>query len=142
MKAFKSKDRPRQLNVYLQFPRKTDQEVSEELASFFNRISGEFQPLEPSEIPRTHSRTLPDLLPFQVAGRIKAFKMPKSMVRGDIFPALMHKYAAVPLSNLYNEITRTARWPRIWKPEFMTVIPKKRNPEGRGTSGTYPAQDL
>ena len=91
------------------FPRMNDKQIADELAAFFNRISHEFDPLEPANIPLTHDRTLPVLEPFQVAGRIKAFKKPKSMVKGDIFPSLMDKFwilLAIPLTDIYNEITR------------------------------------
>ena len=107
----------------------------EALADFFNRISAEFDPLEPSDVPRTYERGIPRLLPFQVAGRIRAFKKPKSMVKGDIFPALVHKFAtllAVPLTDIFNEISRSAVWPKIWKQEFVTVIPKCRSPTELG----------
>ena len=117
------------------FPGKNDNEVANELASFFNRISQEFDPLEPSQIPRSHNRELPILQAYEVAARIKSFKKPRSMVRGDIFPSLMDRYGdllAVPLSDIYNEITRTFIWPRCWKQEFVTVIPKCRNPAGIG----------
>ena len=93
-------------------------------------------PLEPADIPRTHDRDLPVLQPYQVAGRIKAFRKPKSMVKGDIFPSLMEKFnlfLAIPLTDIYNEIVRTSVWPRCWKQEFITVIPKCRTPrEGGG----------
>ena len=88
VKAFKTKDRPKAFDPMSLFPGKTEAEVASELAGFFNRISSEFQPLEPHEIPRTHHRALPTLQPYQVEGRIRAFKKPKSMVKGDIFPVL------------------------------------------------------
>ena len=122
-------------NVKALFPGKSEAQAAAELAEFFNRISSEFQPLEPCDIPRMHSRELPVLLPYQVEGRIKAFKKPKSMVRGDIFPNLLEKSAtllAIPLTIIYNEITRSHVWPTIWKQEFVTVIPKCRNPTGLG----------
>lgn len=116
VKAFKSKDRPQPFDVRSLLPGKTDQEVADSLAVFFNRISSEFDPLEPQDIPQTHDRALPRLALYQVAGRIRVFKKPKSMVQRDIFPALMHKYAvllAVPLCDIYNEITSTHVWPKI-----------------------------
>ena len=58
-------------------------EVAELLAAHFNRISSEFDPLEVHQIPTTHWKNLPILLPHEVAGRIRAFKQPKSMVKGD-----------------------------------------------------------
>ena len=103
------------------------------MAVHFNTISREFQPLEASEIPITRDRRLPILLPYQVAGRIRAFRKPKSMVLGDIFPALFSKYPeflAIPLCSIYNAITSTRIWPVIWKQEFVTSIPKKMVLEG------------
>ena len=133
VKALQTRDRPKPFNVRSLFPGRTDEEVAESLAEFFNKISSEFQPLEPADIPRTHRRVLPNLQPFEVADRIRVFKKPKSMVIGDIFSALMHKFAvllAVPLVSIYNEITRTAVWPLVWKKEFVTVIPNCRSPAG------------
>ena len=82
VKAFKSKDRLQQFDVRSLFPGKNGKDVAESLAAFFNRISSEFDPLEPSDIPRTHDRAIPPLAPYQVAGRIRVFNKPKSMVRG------------------------------------------------------------
>ena len=51
-----------------------------------------------------------------MAGRIRHFKKPKLMVRGDIFPALFNKFGdflALPLCSIYNEITDTKVWPRV-----------------------------
>ena len=110
LKAFQNKERPKQFDVRSLFPGESDEQVAEKLAEFFNRISSEFEPLEPVDIPRTHNRELPYLLPYQVAGRIRSFKKPKLMVRGDIFPDLMGRFAvllAVPLTDIYNEISRT-----------------------------------
>ena len=72
------------------------------------------------------------LAPFQVAGRIRAFKKPKSMVRGDIFPALFSRFSdllAIPLCELFNTITITKVWPLVLKQEFVMTIPKTTIPE-------------
>ena len=53
------------------------------------------------------------------------------MVRGDLFPDLVTRYAdllAVPLTSIYNEITTTSTWPAVWKEESVTIIPKTRSP--------------
>ena len=45
--------------------------------------------------------------------------------KGDIFPALMGKFGdflAIPLSNIYNEITVTRVWPKVWKEEYLSLI--------------------
>ena len=54
------------------------------------------------------------------------------MVMTDVFPALLAKYPdlfAIPLTSIYNEITRTRIWPSVWKQEFVTPIPKKTLPQ-------------
>ena len=135
VKAFQAKERPKAFDPMDLFPGESEGQVADNLAKYFNRISCEFDPLEPADIPRTHSRKLPVLLPYQVEGRIRAFKKPKSMVKGDIFPVLMDKFAtllAIPLTSIYNEITSTSVWPAVWKQEFVTVIPKCRAPAGLG----------
>ena len=102
-KAYKSAERPKPYDVRLLFPGKTDVEITEELASYFTTVSNEFQPLSQDEVPITYPKTLPMLTPAEVSTRIKYFKKPKSMVMGDIFPALMTKYCdflAIPLSSI------------------------------------------
>ena len=81
------------------------------------------------------SLSLPNLEVYDVAIRLRKFKKPKSMVRGDIFPDLVTQFAdflAVPLTSIYNEISRTLTWPGIWKEEFVTIIPKTRTPREIG----------
>ena len=110
-------------------------EVAEKLADYFNRISQEFSPLEPEQIPLTYPENLPLLQPWDVAGRMRHFRKPRSMVLGDIFPRLMTLYAdqvAIPLTDIYNEITVSAVWPQIWKHESVTVIPKTSHPSDFG----------
>ena len=61
--------------------------------------------------------------------RLKKSRKPRSMVRGDIFPDLVTRYAdmlAILLTDIFNSI-----WPR-WKNELVTVIPKARLPDTIG----------
>ena len=101
---YKSGEKPAQFDVRCLFPGRTDKEVFELLAQHFNAISSEFEPLEPHQIAVTHPCRLPVLQPYEVAGRIKAFRKPKSMVRGDIFPALFIRFGdllVAPLCDIY-----------------------------------------
>ena len=41
-------------------------------------------------------------------------------------------FLAIPLTAIYNDILQTYIWPTCWKREFVTVIPKKQNPEAIG----------
>jgi hypothetical protein len=132
VKNYKSAERPSQFDVKDLFPGLSSNEAAEELADFFNKISREFDALEPSDIPTSHQRDIPVLEPYQVAGRLRAFKKPKSMVKTDVYPALVTKYAdlfAIPLTNIYNTISEKMVWPAIWKREYVTPIPKKTIPE-------------
>ena len=112
-----------------------DGEVAEELAVYFNRISEEFYPLTTDQIPTTHHRALPLLRPYQVSSRIRHFRKPKSMVEGDVFPAVLTKFSdffAVPLSDIYSKVAASGVWPETWKTEYVTIIPKTSSPESFG----------
>ena len=113
----------------------TDEEIAESLAVYFNRVSDEFEPLSPEEIPCTREKELPQLHEYEVAARVRKFKKPRSTVPGDIFPQLVTQFAdflAVPLTDIYNCITVTREWPKCWKREYVTIIPKKSSPETLG----------
>ena len=130
-KNYMSHERPRPFDVMDMYPGQEEQQVAEKLPAHFNEISNEFVPLSRGDCPITFDHDMPILEPYQVAGRLRAFKKPKSMVRGDIFLDLVTNYAdllVIPLTYIYNDITRTKTWPRIWKEEFVTIIPKTTTP--------------
>ena len=133
VRNFGKAERPKLFDVRDLMPEgQTDEQTAEELASFFNRISDEFDPLGPGDIPCTREKELPELHEYEVAARIRRFKKPKSTVPGDIFPQLVTQFAdflAPPLTDIYNCITVTRTWPTCWKKEYVTVIPKKSNPQ-------------
>ena len=110
----------------------TDKETAKVLADYFNRISDEFDPLKAGDIPCTRDKELPVLHEYEVAARIRWLRKPKSTVPGDIFPQLVTQFAdflAILLTSIYNSITERCEWPVCWKKEFITIIPKKSNPE-------------
>ena len=114
------------------FPGSNDSEIAEKLADFFNCISHEFDPLSDENWPDGERVALPVLERHEVSARIKKFRKPKSMVKGDIFPDLMtlfSNFLAIPLTDIYNKITATFCWPAVWKEEFVTIIPKKSHPQ-------------
>ena len=133
--SYKSFDKPRSFSVRDLRPGKEDGEVAEEVAEYFNKISGEFQPLEPDQIPSTYDRDIPLLTPADVETRLKKCKKPNSMVVGDLFPKLVSPcspFLAIPLANIYNCILTTYVWPKEWKGEYVTTIPKKKLPSSFG----------
>ena len=135
VKSYKSAEKPKEFSIQTLRPDKSEAEVAEEAAHFFNRISNEFTPLEPGDIPSTYHRDIPLLSPANVADIIKNAKKPNSMVKGDIFPKIVNRcaiYIAWPLSAIYNKIITTYIWPAEWKREHVTIIPKKTMPEDFG----------
>ena len=86
IKSYKNKDKPVQFNVRQLFPGKTDAELANLLADYFNAVSSEFVPLEPEDIPQTTPRVIEDLRPYQVAGRIRAFRSRSRWWRGTFSP--------------------------------------------------------
>ena len=103
------------------------------MAAFFNRISNEFDPLVDEHIPASKPRVLSKLERHEVSTRLCKFRKPKSMVKGDLFPQLMtifSDFLAIPLTDIYNEISVSYTWSSVWKQEFVTIIPKKASLAG------------
>ena len=133
VRAYKSADRPKDFDIRTLRPGCSDAQIATEAAKFFNKISDEFSPLEPSDIPATYHRDLPLLSPANVQQMLLKAKKPSSMVPGDIFPALINRCSGLlawPLSAIYNNIILSYRWPTHWKREYVTLIPKKSKPAG------------
>ena len=128
VKVFKSKQELPPWNIVSMFPELTNEEIAEESATFFNRISKEYVPiLDPSRIGDNQCH----IQPYQVAQRLRSFKKPKSQVVGDINPVLVgefHDLLAEPLSFIYNQVLNTLAWPKIWKHETVSLIPKNNSP--------------
>ena len=134
VKNFSRFERPEQFEVKSLLPGQPDQEAAETLADYFIRISQEFKPLDPGEIPVARPPGSKPLALYEVVARLKMRK-PKSMVPGDIYPQLVTDFSdffAIPLTSVYNEILSTYVWTVCWKKEFVRVIPKKPTPEGLG----------
>ena len=132
VKNFSRFERPQQFDVRSLLPGKTDSQVGEVLADYFIQVSREFDPLEPADIPCHKPTGGASLEKFEVAARLRKLRKPKSLVPGDIFPKLVTQFAdflAIPLTAIYNDILQTYIWPTCWKREFVTIIPKKTNPE-------------
>ena len=129
---YSCREKPPQFDVRDLFPNKDDREVANKVADHFNKISSEFNGLNPADVPDTVDLDLPVLSCDEIAKRLRDMKKPRSKVKGDIFPSLVNRASAmlaVPLSKIYNQITRTGEWPALWKIEYVTPIPKKQHPE-------------
>ena len=124
-------DRPPVWSVNSLRPGKSDQDLAEELASFFVRTTDEFEPLGADSLPSsTHPSPYELLLPHQIAERIRAEKKSKSAVAGDILPKLANKYSdllAIPATRIINHALTLNQWPDRWLIETQSAIPKTDN---------------
>ena len=110
------------------FPSKSNAEIAEHVADYFNSISRDFIPL-PQVAPFDASSLCPEV--HQIAAKLRSIKKTNSQVPGDINRRLVTKYAdliATPLWIVFEKAFRTSEWPLLWKTETVTVIPKGGNP--------------
>ena len=88
-------DRPKRWTVNSWKPGLSNQDIANNLASYFTRITDEFDPLPLEDVPTTYSSPFRLTDVGEVAERIRANKKPISAVDGDILPSLTNKYSEV-----------------------------------------------
>ena len=74
---------------------------------------------------------LPQFTPIQVLGYIMKLKTNKSTVSGDIPASIIKKHAeflCTPLANVLNTCISRGEYPKIWKQEIQTPVPKQYPP--------------
>ena len=62
---------------------------------------------------------------------LKNSKKTQSQVKGDPLPQLLRTFPAAfaePVAAIFNKVNGTVCWPRKWKTEYLTIIPKTPNP--------------
>ena len=74
--ALKTKEKPTKWDVRNLFPGDSDEEIANKVADYFNTISSEFSPLAGGA--DGVGNDFPELLPYQIAGRLRAFRKPKT----------------------------------------------------------------
>ena len=95
-----------------------------------NAISLEYEPL-PDPTCVNVTEYIEFVKPFEVAARLRSFRKPNGLVVGDINPKLVSSFSdilAIPLSVIYNQTLNELTWPKMWKNETVTVIPKNCSP--------------
>ena len=127
---FKTKETAAIWDICNMYPGVSPSEIAEIVATFFNKISLEYQPL-PNPGRPCPVEPVQYILPHEVSARLRSFKKPRSQVSGDINPDLVTKFhdiLAVPLTYIFNMTLNTLVWPDLWKAETVTVIPKNNSP--------------
>ena len=123
VRMLKAKDAPTQWNIKSLFPGQTPENIAEQAAEYFSRISQEYDPVPALPTDDKFRR----LEQYEVAAKLRHMKKPKSQVPGDLHPSLVTEFAdilSIPLVHIYNRIISTNDWPRQWKNESVTLIPK------------------
>lgn len=111
------------------FPDLSDMEIATRAADFFNRISREFEPLDPP-LPEDLSHLAPSV--NTITKKIKDMKKPRSQVEGDLDRRIIMRYpglVALPLQKIFKSIYSRVTWPTQWKKETVTLLPKNKAPE-------------
>ena len=111
------------------FPAASDEQVCMEVLDYFSSVGGRERGRameEPLQVPSGLHFT-----PQQVLERLRNLKKKNSHVEGDPLPDLVRKMPelfASPVATIFNKASETATWPSRWKTEYITVIPKVKNP--------------
>ena len=137
VKRMSSMDQTKEDKVMVQqFVGMSSKEQSEEIADQFASISKLYEPLESDgvEIPNMdeNSPPLPLFESYQIYKKIKSMKKKASSVPDDVPWRIITEFSvelAAPLCNIYNTSILSGVWPRLWKYEFVTPVPKVFPPE-------------
>ena len=110
------------------------QKQAEILADNFSSISNEYEELKDGDVilPSFDPLSLPIFTPEQVYPYLDKIKINKSSIIGDIpakFIKMLSKQIAIPYSHILNTMFRKGEYPKIWKHEIQTPIPKTYPPK-------------
>ena len=110
-----------------------DQQQAEKIAEKFASIQNLYDPLKADDIsvPPFSDSDIPQFNPAQVWFVLSRVNTNKATVPGD-FPARLIKkfaaYLAEPLSDIFNTSMKRGEYPRIYKFEICTPVPKSYPP--------------
>ena len=118
----------------------SNNQSAEIIADHFAKISQDLRPLRVEDLPDNVRQALesndvsevPFLSTWMVRKRLMKAKKPLGVVPGDLPRKLVKTFPdeiAAPATLIFNEITRTASYPKSWKIEYQVAIPKIFPPE-------------
>ena len=96
------------------FPDKSDTDVANICADYFNGISCEYSPISYADVPTSYDQPIPELTEQQVREEIVKGKKPKLRVSGDIFVNTLVESVdtlAKPVTFIYNQIMKQKSGP-------------------------------
>ena len=111
------------------FPGANDEQVCNDVLDYFSSVGGRERGKPMDDPPKVHSGLR--FTPEQILKRLKGLKKKNSHVEGDPLPDLVRKMPELfvaPVTAIFNKAGEAAKWPKSWKTEYITVIPKVKNP--------------
>ena len=114
----------------------SDEDQAEAIADSLSSISNEYQETSKDDIniPPFSSSSIPQVQPHKIRRYLKNIKTNKSTAPGDIPARIIKEYAlylCVPVADIINTGLRVGHWPKLYKKETITPIPKQLPPETR-----------
>ena len=112
------------------------QSQAEAIADSFSAISNEYEPINKDDIdiqsfPKS---SIPQFKPHIVMKYLQNIKTDRSTAPGDIPARIIKEFASylcIPFTNIINCGLRVGHWPKMYKKETITPIPKQFPPETR-----------
>ena len=108
----------------------------EVIADHYASVSSQYEPVENkhfSEYLQQHNEQKPpNIGPYKVFRTIRKMNRNSATVPGDLPIKLISRFAdelTLPLCHIINSCIRVGQYPRIWKTEIVTPVPKVHPPE-------------
>ena len=63
---------------------------------------------------------------------MKKAKKSKSVLPGDVPKRILNEFSpefSTPMCKIFNNISKSGHWPKVWRIEYGTALQKKQNPE-------------
>jgi hypothetical protein len=106
------------------------QEQVQKVADSFAKVSQEYGPVNIDELPAfLPAEKAPQVEVYQVYKRIQSQKKTRSTLDMDIPHSLRKagaEFLAEPLTDIFNSSLKQGKYPRPWKQEMVTPVPKKK----------------
>ena len=114
----------------------SDQDQAEAIADSFSAISNEYETIKKDDISIPHftKSSIPHLKPHIIRKYLQTIKTNKSTAPGDIPAKILKEFAlflCVPVANIVNCGLAVGHWPKSYKRETITPIPKQFPAENR-----------
>ena len=111
----------------------TNRECAQNIAEHFSSISNEYLPVDCSKLPTYLPATKPlQVTELEIYERLKKQKKTKSTLPVDLPDSLRIEFAAElagPLKNIINTCLYEQIYPKLWKYEWVSPVPKITHPK-------------